>query len=173
MERLDLKRLSRNTRTAFADVADDAPLPGEGAVLVSLERLTAEGDGLLDRVDPVGVRLPADATVEDVAPYLDRLSLIAIEIPAFSDGRIFSLAARLRTQADFTGEIRAVGHVMADHAEFLARCGVDSVETDRGEVVDSILRRMNTYSVWYQDAVDARPTVLELRHGRTRERLAS
>lgn len=173
MERLDLRRLSRNTPTAYAELADDAPLPAEGALLVSPERLKADGDRLLSRFDPVGVRLAADASVEDVAPWLDRLSLIAIEIPGFSDGRIFSLAARLRTQAGFTGEIRALGHVMADHAEFLARCGVDSVETDHGAVIDSIVRRMNTYSVWYQDAVDARPTVLELRHGRTRERLAS
>ena len=173
MERLDLRRLSRNTPASYAELADDAPPPAEGAVLVSPERLKADGDRLLSRFDPVGVRLAADASVEDVAPWLDRLSLIAIEIPAFSDGRIFSLAARLRTQAAFEGEIRAVGHVMADHAEFLARCGVDSVETARGAVIDSIVRRMNTYSVWYQDAVDARPTVLELRHGRTRERLAS
>lgn len=53
---------------------------------------------------------------------------IAIMFPSFTDGRGFSLARLLRERHGFTGEIRAVGHLIPDHGQFLLRSGFDTAE---------------------------------------------
>jgi len=68
---------------------------------------------------------PAD-DVTGLAPYLDRLALVAVAFPAFNDGRAFSHASLLRTRLGFKGEIRAVGDVLIDQIPLMLRCGIDS-----------------------------------------------
>ena len=53
---------------------------------------------------------------------------IAIRFPAFGDGRGISLAVLLRERHGFTGEIRAVGYLIPDLAQFLLRSGFDTAE---------------------------------------------
>lgn len=173
MVRLDLRKLSGEQVKPFLRLTDEAELPADGAVLVSLARLERDADALAARGAPFGVVVPGDTPASALAPWLDRLAAVAIEIPKFSDGRVFSLAHRLRDEFGYRGEIRALGHVLADHAEFLRRSGVDSIEVESETVAHNARRRLQMYGLWYQDALDARPTVLELRHGRTRRRLAS
>ena len=48
--------------------------------------------------------------------------------PAFGDGRGISLAVLLRERHGFTGEIRAVGYLIPDLAQFLLRSGFDTAE---------------------------------------------
>lgn len=173
MVRLDLRKLSGERVKPFLRLADDAELPADGAVLVSLARLARDADALVARGQPFGVVVPGETPVSALASWLDRLAAVAIEIPKFSDGRVFSLAHRLRDEFGYRGEIRALGHVLADHAEFLRRSGVDTIEVESETVAHNARRRLQMYGLWYQDALDARPTVPELRHGRTRRRLAS
>jgi uncharacterized protein (DUF934 family) len=68
---------------------------------------------------------PAD-DVTRLAPYLDRLALVAVAFPAFNDGRAFSHASLLRSRLGFKGEIRAVGDVLIDQIPLMLRCGIDS-----------------------------------------------
>ncbi|MEZ5828709.1 MAG: phosphoadenylyl-sulfate reductase [Hyphomicrobiales bacterium] len=53
---------------------------------------------------------------------------IAISFPIATDGRGFSLARLLRERHGFKGEIRAVGHLIPDHGQFLLRSGFDTAE---------------------------------------------
>jgi phosphoadenosine phosphosulfate reductase len=53
---------------------------------------------------------------------------VAIRFPVVTDGRGFSLAVLLRERHGFTGEIRAVGHLIPDLAQFLLRSGFDTAE---------------------------------------------
>lgn len=53
---------------------------------------------------------------------------IAIHFPVVTDGRGFSLARLLRERHGFTGEIRAVGHLIPDLGQFLLRSGFDTAE---------------------------------------------
>lgn len=61
------------------------------------------------------------------APYLAALTLIRIGFPAFSDGRAFTIARRLR-MAGYAGELRAMGPVIADQYAMARRVGFDTVE---------------------------------------------
>ena len=73
-----------------------------------------------------GVLVMPDDDVAVLAPYLDRVAVIAVSFPAFSDGRGFSSARLLRERFGFKGEIRAVGNYILDQMPFLLRCGVDA-----------------------------------------------
>jgi phosphoadenosine phosphosulfate reductase len=53
---------------------------------------------------------------------------VAIRFPVVTDGRGFSLAVLLRERHGFKGEIRAVGHLIPDLAQFLLRSGFDTAE---------------------------------------------
>ena len=53
---------------------------------------------------------------------------IAIRFPTFGDGRGISLAVLLRERHGFKGEIRAVGYLIPDLAQFLLRSGFDTAE---------------------------------------------
>jgi phosphoadenosine phosphosulfate reductase len=53
---------------------------------------------------------------------------VAIRFPVFNDGRGISLAVLLRERHGFKGEIRAVGHLIPDLAQFLLRSGFDTAE---------------------------------------------
>lgn len=58
---------------------------------------------------------------------LEGLSLIRVHVPAFSDGRGFTIGRRLR-MLGYTGELRAVGPMIADQYPMARRVGFDAVE---------------------------------------------
>ncbi|MBL4916255.1 DUF934 domain-containing protein [Szabonella alba] len=62
-----------------------------------------------------------------LTPYLADLRLIRVDFPAFSDGRGFTLARRLRMMG-YKGRLRARGHVLADQYAMARRVGFDEVE---------------------------------------------
>lgn len=71
--------------------------------------------------------LPPDTDPTALAPHLGRLELIRVAFPAFSDGRGFTVARRLRLMG-YKGRLRAAGHVIADQYTMLRRSGFDEAE---------------------------------------------
>ena len=70
-------------------VADDAALPSAPCI-VSLSRLQQDEAVRTTRHLRLGVALPVDQPAEVLAPYLARLSLVAVNFPTFRDGRGFT-----------------------------------------------------------------------------------
>ncbi|MDQ0453749.1 DUF934 domain-containing protein [Rhizobium paknamense] len=68
---------------------------------------------------------PAD-DVTKLAAHLDRVELIAVQFPAFNDGRGFSHASLLRERLNYQGELRAVGDVLIDQVPLMLRTGFNS-----------------------------------------------
>lgn len=75
-----------------------------------------------------GLDLPPDADPARLADWL-AAPMIRIAFPAFSDGRGFTLAARLR-RLGYVGRLRAFGHVLADQYAMARRSGFDEVQID-------------------------------------------
>ncbi|HXQ07840.1 MAG TPA: oxidoreductase, partial [Bradyrhizobium sp.] len=71
---MPLVKNGKITGDAFVHVADDAPLPGDGAVLISAVRFLDEPEALLHHVGKAGVIWPNNRNVDDLVPYLDRLA---------------------------------------------------------------------------------------------------
>jgi uncharacterized protein (DUF934 family) len=68
---------------------------------------------------------PAD-NVKALAPHLDKIALVAVNFPAFNDGRAFSHSSLLRERLGYLGELRAVGDVLIDQIPLMLRVGVTS-----------------------------------------------
>ena len=139
--------------TNYIEIDPDTQ-PSEGdVVLVPFERLAEEDEAFFQTVGAVGVLVGTETTFSALEPFANKISFVAIDFPAFGDGRGFSLAVRLRKDFGFKGEIRAVGNVIPDQAQFLMRAGFDSVETtkERKTAFETALSRFPAY--YQTDAV--------------------
>ena len=117
---------------------DEAPAPGEGAIVVSLKRWLTERDALSSRLAPVGVALEAGADAQaHLADLADR-PLIALEFAKFADGRAFSYARLLRDRHRFRGELRAIGEVLIDEIPLMLRCGFDSFDVTNAPTLHAL-----------------------------------
>lgn len=102
----------------------------------------------------VGVWLDADQAVEDLVESLATLKVIALNFPAFTDGRHYSSARLLRERYGFTGEIRAIGDVLRDQLFFMRRCGFDAYAVRADRDIHDALEGLKDFSVTYQAASD-------------------
>ncbi len=137
-------------------IGDDDDIPVQGDIVVSFERLKNSLEILVMRKGYLGVRLDNNEDAHDLAPYINNLALIALEFPAFTDGRAYSQARLITTQLNFTGELRATGNVLADQGVFMSRCGFDAFEIDEHQPPHLWDRLANAMSLAYQKGYRAR-----------------
>lgn len=145
-------------------LADDDPLPGSDAVIVTLARWRADR-ALAGRRGPLGLALKNSEPAQALADDLRYFELIALEFPKFTDGRAYSQARILRERLGFTGELRATGQVLLDQLLFMQRCGFDAFEIAKGEPVEAWKKATESFSVFYQPTGDGRHPVAALRRG--------
>ena len=119
----------------WTDVDDEAPLPPDGPVIVGLKRWRTDRSALMARGTQIGLRLTSEQTPGQVEDDLRHFGLVALAFPAFTDGRPFSNARRLRDRYDFQGEVRATGDTFRDQYWHLKRCGFDAVEVSDRETI--------------------------------------
>lgn len=156
--RRDIIRHARIVEDDALSLADDAPLPSHGRVLVSLARAAGEREALRARPEGFGVRVPGDAEpeaiVEALGGSLEGVALLAIVVPKSTDGRHYSLARLLRERFGYRGELRAVGDVLPDSLFYMQRCGYDAFELRADKSLATGLRALEAFSVTYQGAAD-------------------
>lgn len=105
----------------------------EGSGIGNIPAAIVPWDSLTEALDQqvpgqrLGVLIPNSLAEAELAPFLPRLALVAIAFPAFSDGRGFSQARRIR-RSGFTGELRASGPLTADQFAYALACGFDTIE---------------------------------------------
>ena len=137
----------------WALVDDEAPL-ADGDVIVSFARWQRDAQALAAHRGRVGVMLPPDTKLEEVADSLINLPLIALEFPKFVDGRGFSLARLLKERHHYKGELRAVGDVQRDQIDFMRRCGIDSYALRADKDPADALNAFREFTIRYQSAAD-------------------
>jgi len=142
---------------------DDAPLSPDVPAVVTLSRFRAERGPLVSAALDLGVRLAPQDDPEALAGDLDRLSLVEIDFPAFTDGRGYSSARLLRQRYRYTGEIRAVGQVLRDQALFMLRAGINAFQVRDGETAEDWLAAIAAVRSAYQPASDGRTPIWRLR----------
>ena len=119
------------------------------AVWQAQPALAARGD--------VAVWLAGDDEPAALAAGLTTLALIAVNFPAFTDGRGYSIGALLRSRHGYRGELRAIGDVLRDQFDYLTRCGFDALAPAEGKYTDAQLeeatRQLQDFSEPYQASV--------------------
>lgn len=139
-------------------VVDD-PWADDDAFL-SLEAWQARRRDLIATTEPLALRLGPDDDVDALGADAHRFAVIAIDFPAFNDGRGYSAARILRERYGYPGELRATGQVLRDQLFFMLRCGFDAFQVVDPGAADDFARAVGEFSVVYQPAGDAKPGVL-------------
>ena len=165
---MPLVKHGKITTDTFVHVADDAEIPGDGAILISSARFLEDAEALSRRVGKTGVAWPNNRDVDDLVPHLDRLAVVALVFPTFRDGRAYSQARLLRERHGYKGELRATGQVLRDQFVFMLRAGFDAFEVKKEGDAEAFAATVKRYSVFYQPTGDGRITALhrrmQLRH---------
>ncbi|HUB97332.1 MAG TPA: DUF934 domain-containing protein [Stellaceae bacterium] len=144
-------------------VGDDEPVPDANHLVVSHARWLKERDALAALPVELGLRLPNTVHPSTLGADLDRLALIALNFPRFTDGRAYSQARLLRGRFGFRGEIRAEGDVLRDQLLFMKRCGIDAFSVGERAIAEGWLRAFRDFDVFYQPAEDGAISVLQRR----------
>lgn len=179
---MSLIRDGRLVADEWIRLGDEEPLPETGNVIVSFARLAGLGNRIEGRNGRLGVAFPNTGDPHDLVPYLDRLALIALSFPAFTDGRAYSQAWILRSELGFRGELRATGEVLADQAAFMQRCGFDAFETSGRQPIETWRRAARSVTLAYQrgyggevttrdraKAADGRDETRQVRRGNSKQ----
>ena len=163
---MPLLKNGKATQDDWTFVEDGVAPADGGPVIVSLARFITEHEALLASNHPVGVRLANSDAPEQLAPWLDRLSLVELSFPKYTDGRAFSQAQLLRRRYGYKGEIRATGQILRDQLRLMIRSGFDAIqfEDDDAEAVYEISSR--ELSEFYQPAADTSASIFLKRHGK-------
>lgn len=121
-------------------------------------------DSFLDQSNATAVRIEAGEDARLLLPYLDRLSLVEIDFPAFGDGRGYSAAQILR-ESGYAGELRASGDVLLDQVSHMRRCGFDAFAPDAPINPELMQEAISRYDNVYQATSDHRTPIWRKRHG--------
>lgn len=134
-------------------VVDQAPELPQGNILVEAS-YWLENQSELSKRPNVGIYLNGDANLESLKDVLDSFEVIAVNFPAFADGRGYSLARLLKERYHYKGEVRAIGDVLIDQLYFMKRCGFDTYLLKDGLEAEKALQYFSTFSDPYQLAYD-------------------
>jgi uncharacterized protein (DUF934 family) len=155
--KLVLFRLTGET-TASAAAIEAMQIPA-GKCLVPLTVWLARRQELEARLaeGTLGVWIESHELAESLAGSIDdlnRFPLIALNIPRFADGRVYSNATLLRTRFGYRGELRAIGEVLQDQLFYMKRCGFDSYAVSINKNIEAALNGLRDFDETYQTAAD-------------------
>ena len=106
---------------------------------------------------PTAVFIDSDEDIESIKEFSATLSVIALNFPAFSDGRSYSSANLLRREYGYKAELRAVGDIRIDQLEQMIRCGFNAFQLADGQNVEQGLEKLQGFSFSYQPAFNREP----------------
>jgi uncharacterized protein (DUF934 family) len=161
-----LKNRAVVTSDSWTFVKDEEPVPASGDVVLSASRFLREHAALHSRSGRLGALLEPTDDVYELGPHAGQLALVAVNFPKFGDGRGYSHARLLRERYAFTGEVRAIGEVLADQLFYMQRVGFDAFQLVDGKDVNAAIRAFEDFSVTYQaDAHEKRPLFRRIARG--------
>jgi uncharacterized protein (DUF934 family) len=143
----------------FVLLGEEDPAPDGADVIVSLARFQSEGDSLMACGRRVGVRLQPSEEAEALAYDLPRLAVVELRFDKFRDGRPYSNAVLLRQRYGYAGELRAVGDVLREQAQFMLRCGFDAFAPSDGSGPQDWITATRRYRHVYQAGADHRTPI--------------
>jgi uncharacterized protein (DUF934 family) len=131
-------------------LSDEVAIPANGDVILPFARLAEAIAKVSSRSGRLGIELPNTIDPLELQPHLAQIALVALDFPAFTDGRAYSQARILRQDLDFAGELRAVGDVLPDQAAFMTRCGFDAFELGEHVPLTTWQRALGAMTGTYQ-----------------------
>jgi uncharacterized protein (DUF934 family) len=157
------KRIVPDSWQQLESAAEGAQSPGSPAVPVTGDWIVPLAIWTEQRVQLAGhkserrgrngVLLENTDDPRVLAGDFDKLALIAVRFPKFTDGRGYSIARLLR-RLGWKGELRAVGDVLRDQLFYMTRCGFDAFALRADQDPQVALTAFDDFSAPYQPAID-------------------
>ncbi len=145
-----LIKLEKHVTDTWVLSRSDEALPDQRPAIVPLALWQHHADR-----DDLAPWLPSDTELTPaLAASLEKAALVAVDFPAFTDGRGYTLARLLRERFGYAGEVRAIGDVLIDQLYYMSRCGFDALALREDQDIESALNALKAFSVSYQPAVD-------------------
>ncbi len=148
--------------TLVREIESIADCPA-GDVIVPFAFWQENRESLLANNYRHAIWIDGDIETEAVVDDLSHFDLIALDFPAFKDGRSYSHARLLKERYGFNGELRAIGDVLRDQLFFMQRCGIDSYELRHDKDPEEALAGFKDFSVRYQTAADGALPIYKVR----------
>ncbi|MBT3530141.1 MAG: DUF934 domain-containing protein [Gammaproteobacteria bacterium] len=126
--------------------------PGK-AMIIPLQLWKDFREEVEEYTGSIAIWLDSNETVDRIGPDLHTLPLIALNFPAFSDGRSYTSARELRESLNYEGEIRAIGDVLRDQIYYMSRCGFDSFALRHDQDPEACLAAFKDFKTGYQSSV--------------------
>ena len=76
--------------------------------------------------------------------------VVALHFPAFTDGRSYSHAYRLRRMLRYDGPLLAVGDVLRDQLPYMSRCGIDHFYLRADQSLEGCQAQLKHFKHHYQ-----------------------
>ena len=122
--------------------------------IVPLALWVEHSTALKARDGGLGVWLEAGEEIEEIVADLDSFQVIALNFPAFTDGRHCSSAYLLRNRYGYKGELRAIGDVLRDQLFSYQRVGFDAFALRADKDPVDALKAFEEFSEVYQASTD-------------------
>ena len=139
---------------AVSTATEAEALPDTADALLPLAVWREAPERWVARAGRLGLLLEPTDDPKALAAVQERLSLIAVRFPVFTDGRGYSIARLLRERQGWQGELRAVGDILLDQLFFYARCGFDTFALRDDQEAALAPAMFAAFSVRYQAAAD-------------------
>jgi len=108
-------------------------------------------EAVLANPHPVGLLVSPGDNVELVEKDLGRFSSVAVNFPAYTDGRGYSTARLLVERYNYDGELRAVGDVLHDQIPLMRRCGITAFVVHHEPTKKALAEgKLATVDIFYQ-----------------------
>ncbi|NUN14099.1 MAG: DUF934 domain-containing protein [Myxococcales bacterium] len=101
-------------------------------------------------VRALGVIVCGDEDIAALEPVIHEATFVALRLPKFSDGRIYSHAYRIRTLWNYRGTILVYGDVLRDQLLYLSRVGINGFYMRSDQDLAASLSAFSLYSEFWQ-----------------------
>lgn len=145
--------ISDSWRLVEADQESPDTLP-PGKIIVPLPLWLENRDLLRERLPDLGIWLNGHDDPAQLGEAAADLPLIAVNFPAFTDGRGFSTGRLLRERYRFGGELRAIGNYLRDQLCYLRRCGFSAFSLPEKYNPETALASLHDFTEYYQAGFD-------------------
>jgi uncharacterized protein (DUF934 family) len=125
-----------------------------GQLIVPLNLWQSSAAELQDGRRRIAIWLDSDEDAATVAPALQDIAFVALNFPAFMDGRSYSKAVILRQQYGYQGEIRAIGDVLRDQLFYMRRCGFSTFDLKDSVKLEEAAKALQDFSTSYTSTVE-------------------
>ena len=124
-----------SSKNRFIEISNFSEIKENGSILFDLDFWRKNKDKVIRKKCDLGIKVSSNEPINEIVENLHIFKLINFNFVSFRDGRPFSYARKIREVHKYKNKIRASGNILPDQYIFLLRCGFDSFEIKKNQIL--------------------------------------